>query len=173
MSKKAFVLLVAILVVSAPLIIGNNSLSESERTCIFSIASWPFPDVYGQGIYEVEVWQNFTGSWVKVDVIDYQNTTDDFVLTPNVGIRFHVHTELNNTIIDASTPSEGNNHIRHNITVLDAHGFQVFSQQNFTSYEWSQNGPRLFYNHYLVFDFLPIESTSYTVIVTCEIYYVS
>lgn len=152
-----FVILFSLLLISTP----QNVSSQ------FVIASWDYPDEYGQGIYAMRVYENSTGSWVNVGgwIEYYESATFDW--NASIGIKIQCESTLNATLTGAASSSDGNNYLRHNVTVTLVNGTVVFSQQNFTYIDDIDYA----YSYYVILNFLPEASTLYTVTVTYEVFW--
>ena len=138
----------------------------------FAIASWSYPDAYGQGIDGFFIYENSTGGW---DLVDGYITHDDpgiFNWTANVAIHLHCYTNFNSTLTGAASTAQGKNYQRHNVTVTNSMSEIVFSKQNFTYYSVdTEYSPIWFYEYYVTLNFLPLAGEYYTVTVTYEVYY--
>jgi len=138
----------------------------------FVLASWDFPDEYGQGIDTITVYENSTGSWVSVGNYDYDEAS---VLDWEVGvaIKLKVWTWFNSTLTGAGSTNEGKNYQRHNVTVTDFSDTIVFSQQNFTVvfYDYGEPSSMWYYTGSVVLNFLPEAGEYYMVTVVYEIFW--
>jgi hypothetical protein len=143
----------------------------------FSVASWDFPDDYGQGIAAVIAYENSTGSWVIVDNdgSDYFTYLDDVVLewSAGVGIKLEFMCYFNYTLTGATSQADGKNYQRHTISVEDQEGSNVFSQTNFTFvYSTQPFGiPLYVYSYSVVCGFLPAEGYYYTATVNYQVWW--
>ena len=139
----------------------------------FVIASWDFPDEYGQGIEGFEIFENSTGSWVQVGGYHPYDEAQIYDWNVSVAIKLICYTFFNSTLTGASTSAEGKNYQRHNVTVTDLADVIVFSQQNFTyvSVDTGIDPPLWFYGYSVILNFLPTYGEVYTVTVSYEIYY--
>jgi len=137
----------------------------------FYVATWSYPDEYGQGIDTWYAQSNRTGSWVTFEAYNHDQNYDAIEWNVSQVIRMMVWCTLNYTLLGISSLSEGLNYIKHNVTVTDRHNAIVFSKQNFTfDYNASYDG-LYWYRHYVILDFSPLEGELYTVVLNCEIYY--
>ena len=137
----------------------------------FVIASWDFPDEYGQGIDTITIFGNSTGSWVSVGNYEYDEVSE-LEWTASVGIKLDVWTWFNSTLTGAGTTNEGKLLQQHNVIVTQGNGTIVFSQQNFTySNVYTDADPMWYYLYYVVLNFLPVTGEIYIVAVTYEIWW--
>ena len=137
----------------------------------FIIASWDYPDEYGQGISELSISENSTGDWLSVTTIDYDDATVTLDWNVSVFIRITCFSDLNNTIVGALDLADGQNFIRHNVTVTNL-GETVFSQQNFTyTSGFDYDDPIWNYSYYVILNFSPDYGQIYTVTVSYEVFY--
>lgn len=175
--KKAIALLIAILTISLMVVhVEATPTTTVNEQAQFTIASWDYPDEYGQGMFKILVFENSTESWVQVGNWLYYYNSTSFDWDPGVGIKIRVLTTLNSTLTGASDVEDGRNYFRHNVTVTESSMFgateTVFSQQNFTSSgEPDEEGDLYFYDYAVVLNFIPLSGNIYTVTVTYEVYY--
>jgi len=124
-----------IIIVVCIMLIGLVPTAEGTR---FVLASWSFPDEYGQGMHSFTIWENSTGEWLVVrrgspfDYPWYYYETHVFEWNYTVGIKLWIDSYFNSTLAGVSDSTQGRNNFRHNVTVVDAYDTLVFSQQNFT-----------------------------------------
>ena len=135
----------------------------------FIIASWDYPDEYGQGIQQIRVNENSTGSWVLVDTRDY---TESHVYDWEVGgsIQLYVWMYLNSTLTGASDLTNGRNYQRCNVTVTSFEE-TIFSQQNFTFQDENDYAEMYLYEYDVILNFIPEYGQIYTVTVIYEVFY--
>jgi hypothetical protein len=139
----------------------------------FAIASWSFPDPYGQGIEGFFIYENSTGSWLIVDGYSTHDDPNVFNWTVGVAIKLFCYTWFNSTLTGATSGANGKNFQRHSVIVTDLADNTVFSKQNFT-YDSVDTGIEPFmwlYGYYVILNFLPAYAEYYTVTVTYEIYW--
>ena len=149
-------------------------VSISPAKAQFVLASWDFPDEYGQGIYGFFLQENSTGAWWTVPGAIILSTYDtEFEFEAGFALGLDVRILLNYTLLGLTHPDDktlGLNYVRLNVTVTNAYE-TVFSQQNFTYdglsglYEtgiW-------WYSQEVFFDFI-LTSGIYTATVTYEIF---
>lgn len=159
------IILAAVVVCAVTQQFQNTTVDHT--TPKFILASWDYPDEYGQGVYALRVYENSTGSWVSASGwIDYYETV---VLEweGEVAIKIKCLSTINATLTGASSSYAGRLYIRHNVTVTNSLDAVVFSKQNFTflqdvDYE---------YEHEVILNFLPLFAEHYTVSIICEIFY--
>ncbi len=140
----------------------------------FIIAGWDYPDEYGQGIVNFEVWGNATGSWMLSTSYAHSDS-GGIEWYPNASIKLICNTWFNSTLTGASDVADGKNLQRHSVVVTssESRGTSVFSQQNFT-YIFGEDAidpPMWYYGYYVVLNFLPVSGVLYTVTVTYEVFY--
>lgn len=177
--------LILMIVAVSVLVASNYSpkpiVEDFEQQANFVIASWDYPDQYGQGIDLLHFYENSTGSWLpawfyidgvgKFYTLHSYDSYDYFNFSAGVAMKIRVETLFNQTLVNVSSTAEGQKYLRHDVTVSDAYGV-VFSQQNFTYYDVIEFGEDNYYYKYeVVLNFLPVSGEIYTVVVTYEIYY--
>ena len=150
------------------------SLPTQPVNAQFVLASWDFPDEYGQGIEKIMIYENSTGSWLLFETSWYHNGTEIYAWNASVAIKLRVSTLFNETLTGAVDTTDGKRFQRHNVTVTSA-GSPVFSQQNFTwAYDDDGIYPDLWlYAYDVILDFLPVGGEIYTVTIDYEIFYES
>lgn len=130
-------------------------------------------DEYGQGIAEIRVYENTTGSWVELSApfhTDYSGSLLEW--NASQFIKLGVYCWLNATKTGSASTAEGQNYIRHNVTVTNGAGVEVWSQENLTYVSVSTAlDPIWYYGYSVVLNFEPAYWQSYTVSVTYEVYY--
>lgn len=137
----------------------------------FVIASWSYPDEYGQGISSIYVYENSTGAWLQASKEDYDES-GVLEWDADIAIKLSVWAWFNSTLTGASDSDEGKLYQRHNVSVISM-GSTVFSQQNFTYYDATTGlYPDLWWYIYeVVLDFLPEWGQTYVATITYEIFY--
>ena len=142
----------------------------------FVIASWDYPDEYGQGIEKLSVFSNETGSWLPANwagdsARDYDESSV-FEWNASIFIRLNCWTWFNSTLTGAIDWEDGKNYQRHAVNVTSL-GTTVFSQQNFTyaSAFPAINPPMWYYEYEVILNFLPLVGQIYTVTVTYDVFY--
>jgi hypothetical protein len=150
--------------------LGFSSNREAKPQCRFVISSWSYPDSYGQGICEINIAGNSTGSWVVTDILYPSGNTTVFPWNATVGIRINVYTYLNQTLTGAASLADGKRFQRHNVTVM-AEGQMIWSQSNFTYYGSWPTSPNWKYIYYVTLGFLPVSGMTYTATITYEVFY--
>lgn len=166
MRNKAVVSLCIVLMLSI-IFIG---VSPQVRGTRFILASWSYPDDYGQGIEKIRVYENTTGSWLAVDDFYYY---DSSIVEWNASeaIKLRTFSYLNASYLLIDYPAEGQLIQRHNVTVTDSFDTVVFSQQNFTYAGGSSSGVMFYYYYEVVLNFLPEYGEVYTISVTYELFW--
>jgi len=139
----------------------------------FVLASWDYPDEYGQGIESIAITENSTGSWLPGTTIDYDEASE--LDWPYIGaaIKLRVYTWFNSTFIGAIDPDDGKNYQCHNVTVKNFAGTTLFSKANFTYVGCypSINPPLWKYYYDVILDFLVDYGEIYTVTVIYKIFW--
>jgi len=179
LSRKAKVLVIglfAIIFLTVPMLPpspGELFIWDPYTQPRFVIASWDFPDEYGQGIEGFFLYGNSSGSWVSVD--GYYTYDDDNIFNWTVGeaIKLECYTWFSSTLTGATSAANGKNFQRHNVNVRNGLGETVFSKQNFTYYSCDTgiDPPLWFYEYYVVLNFLPVFGEYYTVTITYEVFW--
>jgi len=145
----------------------------------FALASWNYPDEYGQGIEGLKFYENSTGSWVAApyytDIgpfyfLNYYEIDYTLNWSPGVAMKLRVYTVLNSTLTGATSEADGQNYQQHSITVTNL-GSVIFSQQNFTYYDAGTVADLVFYEYEVVLEFLPVSGLIYVVTVIYEVFY--
>jgi len=165
-----------IVLLAASLMVVSIPPAEAQPT--FALATWDWPDAYGQGIDSFVLYSNSTGSWVVVDLWYWDGlygAPDPVPWNASEAIKLRVRSTMNTTLVGTANPALGQNYIRHSIVVTDQLDAEVFVQQNFTyeteAHDFGIYPGIIFYYYYVIFDFLPISGELYTVEVTYEVYY--
>ena len=149
--------------------IGFSTIPPAKAQ--FVLAEWDYPDEYGQGIVNFEVWGNATGSWVLSTPYAHSDS-GEIEWYPNASIKLICNTWFNSTLTGASDVADGKNYLRHNVTVTSL-GTTIFSQQNFT-YIFGEDAidpPMWYYGYYVILNFVPVSGVIYIVTVTYEVFY--
>lgn len=139
----------------------------------FVIASWSYPDEYGQGIESFVIFENSTGSWVQVGGGYGYEDENIFDWEAGKFIRLYIYVFMNSTLTGASDLTDGLDYIRLNVTVTDSFSSTVYEEDDLTNfYKTSSIDPILwFYGYSTVLDFEPIGGLAYTVTITYEVYW--
>ncbi|GAH72626.1 unnamed protein product, partial [marine sediment metagenome] len=66
----------------------------------FTLASWAYPDEYGQGIEGFDIWGNATGSWVLDSHLAYSDTSV-VEWYSNASIKLYLYMWFNSTLTGA------------------------------------------------------------------------
>ena len=165
MYKKALASLLVVLTLGLLFV----SVPQAKANPQFIIASWAYPDEYGQGIYQIRVNENSTGSWALVDVRTYEEA-QIYQWNASVAIQLYVWLWLNSTLTGASSLTDGRNYQRCNVTVTSL-GETIFSQNNFTFQDENDYADMYLYEYNVILNFVPLQGTLYTVTVTYEIWW--
>lgn len=141
----------------------------------FIISSWDYPDDHGQGIDRIDIYSNETGSWVDTGFdFDYDGSNlVEFNATDNIAIRLSVWSFFNSSWFGDMDNITGRNYQRHNITVVNNNGTEVFSQQNFTytTVNTFLYAPLFHYAYYVDLDFILEMGEIYLIDLRYELYY--
>lgn len=172
--KKVLALLILFLTISLIVIYRTPRVEATNTTNPkFVLASWDYPDEYGQGILQIQVEENSTGSWEPVELRDHSKS-QDYEWNASLFIRLRIWTWLNNSVVGAVDLDDGENYQRLNATVTAINGTTVFNQQNLTFFvSYDTENPMWLYQHYVVLDFLPDYNQIYTATVTYEVFHES
>ena len=146
------------------------SVPQAKANPQFVIASWEYPDEYGQGIYQIRVNENSTGSWEVVDVRTYEEA-QIYQWNASVAIQLYVWVYLNSTLTGASNLTDGRNYQQCNVVVTLGNGTIVFSQQNFTFQDENDYDEMYLYEYDVVLNFIPQSGEIYSVTVTYEVWW--
>lgn len=169
---------VAVFVTVSLVVLTNQSIPQEQEQIVqqnpkFAISSWDYPDAYGQGIDQLRVYENSTGSWVLVTDgdVDYDETVT-FEWTVGVGIKINCYTYFNSTFIGAGSTNEGKLYQQHNVTVTNQYDTVVYSLQNFTYSNANTEGdPMWYYTYYVILNFALAYGAFYTVTIIYELFY--
>ena len=174
--KKISVSVSIIMILTLSILVASNyppesTVKELEQPAKFVLASWDYPDEYGQGVEGFWIYENSTSEWVKVYEVYYDNISSIFEWNASVGIKLRCWALLNATLTGSSTKDIGKNYLRHNVIVTML-GTTVFSQQNFTFASALDEAYGIYlYAYDVVLNFLPLAGEIYTVIVTYEVWW--
>lgn len=169
MSKRIMTLLVMLILVSMMLFALPRAKANPHFQ--FALASWSYPDDYGQGIHTWYAQSNRTGSWVTIEAKNYLQDETPIEWNVSQAIRMLVTASMNRTLLGLNDTDIGKRYIQHDVTVTDQFGSTVFSQQNFTFNYVLVDVDIYWYQYYVILDFLPLEAEFYTVTINCEIYW--
>ena len=167
-----------VLVVALVLSMFVVALVPRPTQAQFIIASWDYPDEYGQGIRNVAIEQYIDGEWVAITsgYSGYYYSPSVFNISTggesNGSLWINVQCYLNATLCGISDIGDGPALIRHTITVSTLLNASVFYQENFTlTYQTDAYDPLYFYQYEVVTDFTPISGVAYTATITYEVFY--
>ena len=160
MGALSFMLLIGMVAVIRP----------AKAQFIISVAS--DPDEHGQGMNEFAIFENSTGSWEWIDAPFHiwYSAPHEFEWNASVFMKIRCENYLNATVTGAVDLADGKNYQRNNVSVESIDGI-VFSQQNFTYLSSAEVGGLYYYTYEVVLNFLPIQSTIYTVTINYEVFY--
>ena len=159
------------------LVVGLLVAAIPPAKAQFVIASWDFPDEYGQGIYGFFPLENSSGDWWPYSgpMIYFDNDT---ILDAEIGISLglDVRVYLNYTLLNLTHPDDmalGPNYFRLNVTVMNNLGSTIFSQNNFTYDDLCGfvETDIWYFSEEVYFDFLTVSGEIYTATVTYEIFF--
>jgi hypothetical protein len=170
MRKKILSVIVALCICLSLLALIPQAKAQPK----FVIASWDYPDEYGQGIDAFGVYENSTGSWLAVGGfvpnVAY-NEEGSFDWNASLGIKIRVYCLINSTLVGFGSVAEGKLYQQHDVVVTQSNGTVVFSQQNFTYFAGGAIDEMYEYDYDVVLNFLPDYGEIYTVTITYEIYW--
>jgi len=99
----------------------------------FVLAEWSFDDGYGQGIHNVTIQENSTGSWVDLHNYAYDETSIfETNYTADTAIKIIPYVTLNHTRQDLSDNASAYAIMRLDIVIGVSSNASYFSQQNLT-----------------------------------------
>lgn len=175
MRRKLLAFVLVAFVTLAFLWASNTPIeSQPTKTATFALASWSYPDEYGQGVYLLRLYENSTGSWVSASGWIECDEESTFEWVAGVGVKVKVITTFNSTLVGVSTTNQGKLYHKHNVTVLDVIGdVVVFSKQNFTYCDGQPEGETEIYDYEYeaILDFLPQNGMYYKITIFYEIYW--
>ena len=151
----------------------KNVVEELEQPPKFIIASWSYPDEYGQGILQIQVEENSTipGVWEPVELRHYYEN-QEYDWNASLFIRLRIWVWMNNSVVEAEDLDDGWNYQQLAVTVKIDNGTTVFSQQNFTHHVcYDTFDPMWDYQWYVILNFLPETGFIYIATITYEIYW--
>jgi len=125
---------------------------------------------YLDGVFNATVYYNFDA------YLAYANNTpgiNPLDVLAGSNITLSVFSWLNGTWAGIASFAEGQNVIRHNVTVALGNGTVVFSKQNFTYFDtgvYEEWAPMYFYRYDVILDFVPEMGQVYIATVTYEVY---
>jgi len=173
MNKKAIASVIALLTIG--LLVASIPPAKAQ----FVLASWDYPDEYGQGIRNVALEQYINGEWVALTDPSppkgyyYSGSAFNITSGTNGGgnISIVVQCFLNATLCGIDDIDDGPALIRHTITVTNTTA-TVFYQQGFDlTYQTDAYDPLYFYQYEVVANFVPISGITYTATITYEVFY--
>lgn len=176
MKRKYLAIITAFVIVSILIFMIPNSETPiiiKKANVEFNIASWSYPDEYGQGIYQIKVEDNETGSWLPTPPDATRNYTESLEYNVSAGyaLKLSIYSWLNSTLVGCSSMSEGQLYQRHNVTLRLWNGVVLFTQENFTYFNSYISGVMYHYAYYVILDFITELFTNYIAVISYEIYY--
>ena len=90
------------------LVILIASIPPAQAQPKFALATWDYPDAYGQGIDSFVLYSNSTGSWVVVDTWYYDDlypAPDPVPWNASQAIKLRVRSIMNTTCLLYTSPS--------------------------------------------------------------------
>lgn len=163
MQKKIYAILITVFV-CALLVVTPKSANAQ-----FIVASWDYPDEYGQGISTILM-------YIDGDLegfCNYNNASNEFIISEGGNITLRVTTYINQTTVGVSTVEDGKLYIRHSVVVTTPSNSSLFSKQNFTYYDGALVPPtnRITYTYIIWLDVLWVAGTVYTATINFEVFY--
>lgn len=129
-------------------------------------------DEYGQGFQTIFVKQyNGVDGWRQLTnpLLGWQGEL--VTINATYPVCFQMYCVINNTLIGASSVAEGKNYLRHSILIYSPLNASVFFQQNATYVSGAFDGDMIEYAYNFTIDFNPQYSTTYTAIITMDVFY--
>ena len=168
MYKKAIASIIVLLTLGLLFV----SIPQAKANPQFVIASWDYPDEYGQGIEGFEKFENSTGFWVQIGGMYAASDTASIIWNASLFIKLRVYSWINSTFLGLGDTDEGKLYQQHNVTVTNQ-GNTIFTQQNISWFydDDSIDPPLWFYGYEVVLNFLPQVGEIYIVTVTYEVYW--
>ena len=154
------------------LVILISTIPPAQAQPRFALASWDYPDAYGQGINKFQIYENSSGSWVET-IAEYaydDSYTIDWDV--GVGIKIRCWTWFNCTLTGAATTDIGKNYQKHYVSVVNDLSETMFTQQNFTFGAGYYESYHIYiYAYDVVLNFIPVTGRVYTVTVMYEVFW--
>ncbi len=160
------------------LMVGVSTIPPAKAQ--FVIASWDYPDEYGQGIELVYIHENSTGSWVAVldpaFVSWNEDSTIEINATPNTAIRLIPVVNINHTLFDFGPDKSENASARAIIRVgieFVSLGETLFSQDNLTwdGSVFDDTDTTWAIGYTVIINVLLVSGLIYIVTITYEVFY--
>jgi hypothetical protein len=135
----------------------------------FIVASWEYPDEYGQGISTIMLYEDGD----LEGFCNYNNASNEFIISEGDNITLRVTTYINQTVVGVGTVEAGKAYIRHSIVISTPSNSSFFSQQNFTYYSGALVPPtnRIVYTYTVWLNVVWVAGTTYTATITFEVFY--
>jgi hypothetical protein len=148
------------------------AIPEPAKAATFEIASWDYPDEYGNGIWVVRIFENSSGAWMHYD-FSYYDDSGVYEWNSTQGIMLHIYCMANNTLVGAAGYADGVDSIRLNVTVTDLGGETVFADEatTLTGFDSTTYNPIWLYVYEIVLDFAPVDGNYYAVSITYELWW--
>jgi hypothetical protein len=188
MKKKALAIIIT-LSICIMLIVAVRPVSTPQSETLpnpkFVIASWDFPDEYGQGIYGFFVLENSTGDFIPLSsLMTYPSNSTEFTVNASIALGLDVRVRVNYTLLNLTEYEEGEYDgsveyhpglakLRLSAIVRSTNRTIIFSQQNFTyDYFAGKVEPGIWwYSEKVYFDFVTQMGEIYTATVIYEVYW--
>jgi len=148
-------------------------ISIPPAKATFVIAEWSFNDGYGQGIHNVTIQENSTGSWVDLHNYAYDETSlFEANYTADTAIKIIPYVTLNHTRQGLSDNTSAYAIMRLDIIISLSTNTSYFSQQNLT---WTSDvsdatASTWAFSCYVIPSFLISVGAIYTITLTYDIY---
>jgi len=142
----------------------------------FVIASWQYPDQYGQGIEEIRLYQWLDSAWEGHPDTTFgwgpNAPSETFWIEADGALAIVFRCWLNGTLTGVSSLAEGQNYLRHSVLVKSPYDASIFTQQNFTYVSGTDSlAPMYFYIYNVTLPISPEHGVTYTAVVDFEIWY--
>jgi len=146
----------------------SMGVSPVKPSSYVVLSTWVIPaDDYGQYVESVYLYQNSSGSWVLVHIIDSDHT-DVLEVPIGCSLKVIVYSWLNSTLTGSGSSTAGKLHQRHNVNVTNLAESSIFFKQNmtFTSVDTGIDPPLWLYGYSQILNFetLPMESYAIEII---------
>ena len=98
-------ILSGVVVAATIFVILISTIPPAQASPKFALATWDYPDAYGQGIDSFVLYSNSTGSWVVVDTWYYDDlypAPDPVPRNASQAIKLRVRSIMNTTLVAVS-----------------------------------------------------------------------
>jgi len=173
--KRKIVALLGIVIISMMLVVSIQPVKANPKFIIASSVPYngngiAYIGCYLDSVFNATVYYNFDAYLAYANNTAGINPLDVFA---GSNITLSVFSWLNGTWAGIASFAEGQNVIRHHVTVALGNGTVVFSKQNFTYVDtgvYEEWAPMYFYRYDVILDFVPEMGQVYTATITYEVY---